>query len=164
VDNIETGLAEVVPDESTTLAANADALRSDLDALDATYRERLSGRSRDTILVAGHNSYRYLGARYDFHVEALTGLAPDAAPTPQDVRRAQEAIEEHDVEYVLAPVFESDRAARQLVEETDATGLLPLTPVPSLTPEWNDRGWGYLDVMEQVNLPSLARALGADER
>jgi zinc transport system substrate-binding protein len=164
VGNVEAGLAEVVPEESETLAANADALRSDLDELDATYRERLSGRSRDTILVAGHNSYRYLGARYDFHVEALTGLAPDAAPTPQDVRRAQEAIEEHDIEYVLAPVFESDRAATQLVEETDATDVLPLTPVPSLTTEWNDRGWGYLDVMEQVNLPSLARALGADEQ
>jgi zinc transport system substrate-binding protein len=162
VGNIEAGLVDVAPEEAETLAANADALRSDLDALDATYRERLSGRTRDTVLVAGHNSFRYLGERYDVHVEALTGLAPDAAPTPQDVRRAQEAIVEHDIEYVLAPVFESDRAARQLVEETDATGLLPLTPVPSLTPEWVDRGWGYLDVMEQVNLPSLARALGAD--
>jgi zinc transport system substrate-binding protein len=88
VGNIERGLADVAPDQQATLAANADALRNDLDALDATYRERLSDRTRDTILVAGHNSYRYLGARYDFHVEALTGLAPDAAPTPQDVRRA----------------------------------------------------------------------------
>jgi zinc transport system substrate-binding protein len=164
VDNVEAGLAEVAPDQQATLAANAEALREDLDALDATYRERLSDRTRDTVLIAGHNSYRYLGARYDFHVEALTGLAPDAAPTPQDVRRAQEAIEDHDIEYVLAPVFESDQAATQLVEETDATGVLPLTPVPSLTTEWNDRGWGYLDVMEQVNLPSLARALGADEQ
>jgi zinc transport system substrate-binding protein len=162
VGNVERGLAEVAPDQQATLAANAEALRSDLDALDATYRERLSGRTRDTVLVAGHNSFRYLARRYDFHVEALTGLAPDAAPTPRDVRRAQEAIEEHDVEYVLAPVFESDRAARQLVDETDATGVLPLTPVPSLTPEWVDRGWGYLDVMERVNLPSLARALGAE--
>ncbi|MFC5366576.1 metal ABC transporter substrate-binding protein [Salinirubrum litoreum] len=162
VGNIEAGLTEVVPDQQETLASNADRLRDDLDSLDATYRERLSGRTRDTILVAGHNSFRYLARRYDFDVEALTGLAPDAAPTPQDVRRAQDAIAEHDVEYVLAPVFESDRAARQLVAETDATGVLPLTPVPSLTPEWNDRGWGYLDVMEQVNLPSLARALGAE--
>ena len=164
VDNIERGLADVAPDQQATLAPNADALRSDLDALDATYRERLSGRTRDTVLVAGHNSFQYLGERYDFEVEALTGLAPDAAPTPQDVRRAQEAIETHDVEYVLAPVFESDRAAQQLVEETDATGVLPLTPVPSLTSEWADRGWGYLDVMEQVNLPSLARALGAETK
>jgi zinc transport system substrate-binding protein len=130
--------------------------------MERTYEERLADRTKETVLVAGHNSFRYLGHRYDFHVEALTGLAPDDTPTPQDVKRAQSIIDEHDVEYVLAPVFESDRAARQLVEETDATDVLPLTPVPSLTEEWVEKEWGYVEVMEHVNLPSLAKALGVE--
>ncbi len=162
VRTIADGLARVDPENEATYAENADVLADRLAAMDATFEERLADRTTDTVLVAGHNSFRYLGDRYDFHVEALTGLAPDATPTPKDITRTQAVIDEHDIEYVLAPVFESDRAATQLVAETDATDVLPLTPVPSLTDEWHEQGWGYVDVMENVNLPSLAKALGAE--
>ncbi|QLG26365.1 zinc ABC transporter substrate-binding protein [Halorarum halophilum] len=162
VRTIARGLSEVDPENESGYVENTDAFVERLDELDGRYRERLDGRTRDTVLVAGHNSFRYLGRRYDFHVEALTGLSPDSPPSPQDVKRAQTVIDEHDVEHVLAPVFESDRAARQLVEETDATAVLPLTPVPSLTQEWTDEGWGYVEVMEKVNLPSLEEALGVE--
>ncbi len=162
VETITDGLAAVAPDRESVFRENADAFVDRLAALDETYVERLADRTRDTVLVAGHNSFRYLGRHYDIRVEALTGLAPDAQPSPRDVARAQAVIEEHDVEYVLAPVFESDRAARQLVDETDATGVLPLTPVPSITEEWQEQGWGFIEILEQVNLPSLERALGAD--
>jgi zinc transport system substrate-binding protein len=162
VENIANGLAAANPENESTYSANASAFADRLTSLDNTYAERLSGRTKDTILVAGHNSFGYLGRRYDFHVEALTGLAPDAEPTPKDITRTQSVIDEHDIEYILAPVFESDRAAKQLVEETDATEALPLTPVPSLTEEWNENGWGYTDVMERVNLPSLEKALGVE--
>jgi zinc transport system substrate-binding protein len=162
VENIAQGLAEVDGANEETYTQNAAAFGDRLAALDDTYRERLSDRTRDTVLVAGHNSFQYLGRRYGFQVEALTGLAPDAEPTPRDVRRAQQVIDDHDIEYILAPVFESDRAARQLVTETSAVEALPLTPVPSLTEEWAEQGWGYVDVMERVNLPSLAKALGTE--
>ncbi|WP_435194827.1 metal ABC transporter substrate-binding protein [Natronomonas sp. EA1] len=162
VETIAAGLGDVDPANADTYRANAAAYTDRLAALDATYEERLAGRTRDTVLVAGHNSFQYLAERYGFHVESLVGLAPDASPTPKDVARAQAVIDEHDIEYVLAPVFESDRAATQLVAETDAKAVLPLTPVPTLTEEWRENGWGYLEVMEQVNLPSLARALGAE--
>ena len=161
VKTIASGLAAVDPEKESTLTSNADAFVERLSEMDETFHDRLSDRSTDTVLFAGHNSFRYLGHRYDFEIESLTGLSPDDTPSPQDVKHAQSIIDEHDVEYVLAPVFESDRAATQLVEETDATGVLPLTPVPSLTPEWNDEGWGFVDVMENVNLDSLAKALGA---
>jgi zinc transport system substrate-binding protein len=162
VENIAAGLRDVDPANEAAYTENAAAYADRLAALDDTYRERLAGRTRDTVLVAGHNSFRYLGDRYGFDVAALTGVAPDDEPTPQDVRRAQRIIDEHDVEYVLAPVFESDRAAQQLVAETSARDALPLTPVPTLTDEWADEGWGFVDVMERVNLPSLAAALGAE--
>ena len=162
VENIAQGLAEVDGANEETYTQNAAAFGDRLAVLDDTYRERLSDRTRDTVLVAGHNSFQYLGRRYGFQVEALTGLAPDAEPTPRDVRRAQQVIDDHDIEYILAPVFESDRAARQLVTETSAVEALPLTPVPSLTEEWAEQGWGYVDVMERVNLPSLAKALGTE--
>lgn len=161
VRTIAEGLSTVDPENESTFTANVDTVIGRLGQMDETFRDRLSGRSKDTVLFAGHNSFQYLGHRYGFDIGSLTGLAPDAIPSPQDIKRAQSIIDEHGIEYVLAPVFESDRAATQLVEETDATGILPLTSVPSLTPEWNDNGWGFVDVMENVNLDSLAKALGA---
>jgi zinc transport system substrate-binding protein len=161
VENVTTGLTDADPDNQETYESNAESFVADLEALDAEFEETLADRSRDVVLVAGHNAFQYLGHRYDFEVHALTGIAPDATPSPKAIREAQQVIEEHGVEHVLAPVFESDRAAQQLVEETDATDVLQVTPIPTIKPEWDEKGWGYLDVMREVNLDSLATALGA---
>jgi zinc transport system substrate-binding protein len=39
--------------------------------------------------------------------------------------------------------------------------VLPLTPIPGQTEEWADNDWGYVEVMENVNLPTLEQALDA---
>jgi hypothetical protein len=55
----------------------------------------------------------------------------------------------------------ADRVVRTVRDDgADAVDVLPLTPVPSLIESWVDAAWGFLDVMERVNLPSLERALG----
>lgn len=161
VETIANGFTDADSANESTYAENASAYAERLATLDETFASRLEGRTTDAVLVAGHNSVQYLGERYGFHVEALTGISPDAEPTPKDVQRAQSIVAEHDVEYVLAPVFESDRAANLLVEETDATDVLPITALPGVTGEWHERNWGYVQVMEEVNLPTLERALGA---
>ena len=159
--NVRDAFTDFDPANGATYETNAESFAADLDALDAEFEETLADRDRDVVLVAGHNAFQYLAARYGFEVHALVGLAPDATPSPQAIREAQAVIDRHDIEHVLTPVFESDRAATQLVEETDATATLPVTPIPTLTPEWAEQGWGYLDVMREVNLDSLATALGA---
>ncbi|WP_224268276.1 metal ABC transporter substrate-binding protein [Haloprofundus salinisoli] len=162
VETIRDGFAEFDSTNADAYAENADAYHETLEELDATFEEELSGRQREDVLVAGHNALQYFGDRYDVHVHALTGLSPDDQPSAQDIRRAQELVDEHGIAHVLAPVFESDRAARQLVEETDADGVLPITAIPGVTEEWNKNGWGYVDVMREVNLDSLKTALGAE--
>ncbi|WP_458206827.1 metal ABC transporter substrate-binding protein [Haladaptatus sp. NG-SE-30] len=161
VSTIEDDLSGTDGVSDDAIAENAANYRNRLDELDATFESELESRNRDAVLVAGHNAFQYLGARYGFEIHALTGLAPDASPSPKDVQRAQNIIEEHDIEHVLAPVFESDRAATQLVAETDAKDHLPITPIPGVTKEWNRKDWGYVEIMERVNRPSLKTALGA---
>ncbi|MFB9805223.1 metal ABC transporter substrate-binding protein [Haladaptatus pallidirubidus] len=161
VSTIESGLSEMDGVSGETLAGNADDFRNRLDELDSTFESELESTERNAVLVAGHNAFQYLGERYGFEIHALTGLAPDSSPSPKDVQRAQKLIEEHDIEHVLAPVFESDRAAKQLVSETDAKDHLSITPIPSVTEAWNEKEWGYIEIMEEVNLPSLKTALGA---
>ncbi|WP_049915150.1 metal ABC transporter substrate-binding protein [Haloferax mucosum] len=142
-------------------AENAESYRKSLSDLHAAYESGLETRERDVILVAGHNAFGYLSDRYGFDIVALTGLSPDEEPSPRDIERAQEAIAEHGIRHVLSDPLTSDRAANQLVAETDAEDVLPFTPIPGLTQEWADENWGYIDIMRNVNLPSLRTALDA---
>jgi len=161
VSNIRSGFVDVDGDNASTYAENAKSYRSRLDELDSSFQSTLDNASKDVVFVAGHNAFQYLGQRYGFEVETLTGLSPDDQPTPQDIERAQEIIAEHDLEYVCADPLESQQAANQLVAETDATEVLPLTPIPGQTQEWDDQDWGYVEIMENVNLETLRRALDA---
>jgi zinc transport system substrate-binding protein len=161
VSTIRSGFVDVDGDNASAYADNAESYRSRLDELDSSFQSTLENASKDVVFVAGHNAFQYLGQRYGFEVETLTGLSPDDQPTPQDIERAQEIIAEHDLEYVCADPLESQQAANQLVAETDATEVLPLTPIPGQTQEWADQGWGYVEIMENVNLETLSTALDA---
>jgi zinc transport system substrate-binding protein len=161
VDAVESAFAEVDPENEDAYAENAGEFREELQSLDDRLAEIVDAGSVDTLLVAGHDSFQYLAARYGVHVESLTGLSPDDRPTQRDIARAQEVIDEHDLRYVCADPLESQQAAEQLVAETDAEAVLPLTAMPGLTDEWAENDWGYVDVMAEVNLPTLERGLGA---
>lgn len=159
--NVRQGFVDVDPDNTDAYAENVEALGSDLDDLHGQIEELVAEASKHVLLVAGHTSLQYFGDRYGVTVEALTNVSPDDRPTPRDIERAQEVIETHDLQYICADPLESQQAADQLVEETDAEEVLPLTAMPGLTDEWEAEDWGYVDVMENVNLPALERALNA---
>jgi zinc transport system substrate-binding protein len=161
VSNIRQEFVDLDSANADAYATNADQYRSRLEDLDSTIQSALNNRSKNVVFVAGHNAFGYLGERYGFEAETLTGLSPDDQPTPKDIERAQEIINEHGLEYVLADPLESQRAAQQLVAETSAREVLPLTPIPGQTQEWANKGWGYVEIMEQINLPTLKQALGA---
>lgn len=159
--NVERTLADVDPSNEDAYTENADGFRAALDGLHERIEATISNASKEVLLVAGHDSWQYFGDRYGVTVEALTNVSPDDRPTPRDIARAQEIIETHDLRYICADPLESQRAAEQLVGETDAEAVLPLTAMPGLTDEWESEDWGYLEVMENVNFPALEDALDA---
>ncbi|MFP4174861.1 MAG: metal ABC transporter substrate-binding protein [Halobacteriales archaeon] len=159
VRTIADGLAEAHGEDGYT--ENADEYASRLDELDTEFESSLGDGSKDAVLVAGHDAFAYLGERYGFRVETLTGVSPDEEPSPDDIQRAQELIDDEGIEYVLSPVFESDTAAQSLVEDTTADEVLPITAFAGFSEEWLENDWGYIEVMENVNLSSLERALDA---
>ena len=161
VETVEAGFADVDPDNADAYAENAETFREELTDLDARIEGVVDDAATDTLLVAGHDSFGYLADHYGVHVEALTGISPDDRPTTRDIQHAQEVIDEHGLRYVCADPLESQQAAEQLVAETDAEAVLPLTAMPGRTDEWDEEGWGYVDVMTEVNVPTLSRALDA---
>ena len=161
VGNVRRGLIDVDDENADAYAANAETFRTALDDLHDRIETTVSTASKDVVLVAGHDSFRYFGDRYGVEIESLANVSPDDRPTPRDIERAQHIIDEYDLQYVCADPLESRRAADQLVAETDAEAVLPLTAMPGLTEEWAENEWGYLEVVENVNLPTLERVLDA---
>jgi zinc transport system substrate-binding protein len=160
VDTVRGGLADVDAAGADAYAANAERLQARLTDLHERTESVVADGSTDVVLVAGHNSFRYFGERYGVTVESLTDVSPDDRPTTRDIERARALVDEHGLRYVCADPLESRRAAEQLVAETDAEAVLPLTAMPGLTREWDAEGWGYVEVVENVNLPTIERALG----
>ncbi|USZ69253.1 metal ABC transporter substrate-binding protein [Halorussus salilacus] len=162
VETVREGFVSADGANADAYEENAEEYASRLDDLHESFESALGSASNDVVLVAGHDAFGYLADRYGFEVVTLTGVSPDDTPTPKDIERAQHVVEEHDLDYVVADPLESQTAADQLVEETDAEEVLPLTSIPGRTEEWVENDWGYVEVMEEVNLPTLKRALGAE--
>jgi len=158
-DTVRAAMADFDGDNADSYADNAETYQKRLSDLDDRIESRLADASKATLLVAGHDAFGYLSERYGVTVEALTDASPDDQPTPSDIQRAQSVIDEHGLSYICADPLESQTAADQLVAETDAEDVLPLTAMPGLSDSWRESDWGYVDVMEQVNLATLTTAL-----
>ena len=160
-ETVREGFVDVDPDNAEAYTENTQAYHDELDSLHEKFEALVADASQDVLLIAGHDSFQYFGDQYGITIEALTNVSPDDRPTARDIDRAQEVIETHGLQYICADPLESQQAAEQLVAETDAREVLPLTAMPGLTEEWEREDWGYVGVMENVNLPTLERALEA---
>ena len=138
----------------TTYAANAADLRTDLEALDASYAAGLAGCERDTVVVS-HDAFGYL-AKYGLHFEAIAGLSPDAEPTPADLGRLQQLIEDEGITTVFGERLAPPALVDTLARDTGVTTEV-LDPIEGLTDE--TEGEDYLTLMAQ-NLDALRTANG----
>ena len=91
-DAIAAELAQIDPDNADDYEANADALRTDLEAIDEAFTTGLADCERDTIVVS-HDAFGYLEG-YDVHIESLVGLSPDAEPSPAVIGDLQQLFSE----------------------------------------------------------------------
>lgn len=159
--------AEIAPAHADTFNANAAAYTERLEAVDRQFRQLMDDAEREVAVFAGHNAFQYLEARYGFELVTPVGASADAAESIEDVAGLREAIERHDIDTMLFDPFDAPhpdedlpRTVRVLLEETDATQAAPLTAAEGLTPTWEDAGYGWVEQMTEVNLPSLEQALG----
>ena len=158
---VQQEFTDIDSDNATAYADNTDSFEAALDDLHEQLETLVAEASKETLLVAGHDALSYFGDRYDIRVESLTGVSPDDSPTTADISEAQDIIDEHDLQYIVADPLESQTAAEQLVAETDVEAVLDLTAMAGLKEEWSDNDWGYIEIMENVNLPTLEDALDA---
>jgi zinc transport system substrate-binding protein len=142
---------------------NADAyrdraanLRADLTALDAEFSDGLKTCARHDI-VTSHAAFGYLAARYGLTQVPISGLSPDAEPTPQRVAEIAALARSRNVTTIFFETLVSPKIAETLATEVGARAEV-LDPIEGLEPGAAP-GTDYLSVMRQ-NLAKLRAALG----
>ena len=148
---IEAALVEAFPAEAATIRANAAKAASDLDALHAEYEAGLAA-CEVRIVVANHDAYSYLASRYNFRVVALSGLSPEAEPSPDALADAIEVAREHNITIIFFEELVSPRVAEVVADEVGAQTRV-LSPIES-APQDGD----YLSLM-RANLLGVREAM-----
>jgi zinc transport system substrate-binding protein len=135
----------------------AAALEKRLRRLDSDFRAGLADCARHEI-VTSHAAFGYLAKRYRLAQIALTGLSPEAEPSPRELERVIREVRERRATTVFFETLVSPRLAETVARETGARTDV-LNPLEGLTEEELSRGESYFTIMRQ-NLGALRQALG----
>jgi len=127
-----------------------------LKRVDVEYKNELSACKKDTIIV-NHNAFGYLANKYNFHVESLSGLSPEAMPNAKNIIRVIKIIKEYDVSTLFFETFASDKVVNSIAEEANVS-VDVLQPLGNITASESAQGLTYETMMRQ-NLLKLSKAL-----
>ncbi len=154
VDTIRDGFARRDPAHSGQYAANAEAFKARLAALDERFRRGLSTCSSRVIIYGGHAAFSYLAKRYDLQFEAAyRGGSPDAEPTPRHLAELSEKMKRQGLKYVFYEELVAPRVAQTLARETGAK-LLMLHGAHNVSRQDMEKGVTFIALMER-NLSNL---------
>jgi len=138
-------------------ATGARGVVTRLDELDQAYEAGLADCERRD-LVTTHDAFGYLADRYGLEVIPITGLSPEAEPSPQDLEAVARIVEERGVTTVFTETLLSPELGETVAREAGATTAV-LNPLEGLTEDELARGEDYFSVME-ANLGALRQGLG----
>jgi len=129
---------------------------ADMRKLDQAYRNGLRDCKRREIITS-HAAFGYLAARYGLEQVAITGLAPESEPSPQQLAHVVEVVRRTHATTVFFETLVSPRLADTVAREVGARTAV-LDPIEGLTPEEQKKGDDYLTLMRH-NLVALRKAL-----
>ncbi len=155
-ERILIGLVEADPGGRADYEANAAALRAELAALDADYRQVLPGCRRKEFISA-HAAFSYLARRYGLRVIAVSGLAPEAEPSASRVKTIVQQARRSGIRVVYVEPRGERRVAETIAREVGGTTAV-LDPLEGLPVEAQRAGKNYFTVMHE-NLDQLAQGL-----
>ena len=168
IEPIADGIAAIDPEHEDDYRQNTADYVERIGSVHDRFETLVDDAERETAVLAGHDSFGYLEDRYGFELHTPVGISPDAVESFGDISSTIDLIEERGIETILYDPFESPDPPEDLpqmveviFEHTAVEDAQPLSPASGTTAEWDDRGWGWVEQMEELNLPSLRSALGA---
>ncbi|MEL7345248.1 MAG: zinc ABC transporter substrate-binding protein, partial [Pseudomonadota bacterium] len=164
VDTIEATLSDLRPDLSETFAANADAHRADIAALDL-YAEAMTNAVPQTAraLVTAHDAFGYFGAAYGFEVIGVQGISTNSEAGLNRIAELVDMLVERDIKAVFVESSVSDRNMRALIEGAAAKGHAVTIGGSLFSDAMGPQGTyegTYIGMIDH-NVTTIAGALGA---
>jgi zinc/manganese transport system substrate-binding protein len=120
LDALERQLAEVDGIDDDALAANIDAYRSELDALQESIEQSVGEiPEQRRILVTNHEVFGYFAARFGFEVvgAVIPSLSTDAEPSAAGLETLAETIRAEEVPVIFGETTQSTQVAQALADE-----------------------------------------------
>jgi len=158
-------LGELDPDNESTFTDNANGYAEEISAVDEQFRTVVEDAPLDTAVLVGHNSFQYLADRYGFSLATPVGVSPNATASQEDIGNLLDVIDRNGIDTVLYDPFEAGASEEypQLVEavfeNSEVSSAEPLTPISGTTEQWQTDGWGWVEQMTEINVPSLEAVL-----
>ena len=152
---VEARLVIIDPDHAADYRRNARELEQELRGLDLSYRSGLAHCVR-TEFITTHAAFGYLAQRYHLTQIAISGLSPDAEPSPARIADVQRVAREYGLTTIFSETLVSPALARAIAGDL---GLVTdvLDPIEGLTDQ--SRGHDYFSIMAS-NLAALRKAGG----
>jgi zinc transport system substrate-binding protein len=157
VARTERALAQAKPAEAATFQSNLKAFQTQLGQLDQEYRSGLTGCPRKKI-VTSHAAFGYLSTRYGLTQDPISGISPDAEPSPQRLAELAQLVKRDGVTTIFTEELVSPKVAQTLAREAGVSTAV-LNPLEGLTKQELSAGQDYVSVMRS-NLHTLEKALG----
>lgn len=152
-DAVAAELSTIDPENAADYAAGAEALTASLDELDQEFTDRLA-QCRGATLVTSHEAFGYLADRYGLVQEGITGINPDAEPSPSRLREIRAVVERDGVTTLFFERSLGPKVTQTLADDISVSTAL-LDPLESRS----DASRDYMDIM-RTNLDALATGLG----
>jgi zinc transport system substrate-binding protein len=155
-DKILAGFIAVDPTNTNYYQTNEVKLKADIATLDTEYKQRLANCvSKD--IVTSHAAFGYLATTYGLTQVPISGLSPDAEPSPKQLADVADFVKKNNVKYIFFESLVSPKLSETIARET-GTKTMVLDPIEGIIPEDLAKGYNYLTVMES-NLKNLELVL-----
>jgi len=149
-------LIKLEPKNKKLYEKNRDIYLQMLKKLEKSYQEHLSSCKLDTVIL-NHNAIGYLANRYSFHADSLSGLSPEANPTPNDIRRVFSSIKEHGASTIFFESFVNNKMMQTIAKDANVH-IDSISPLGNITADEAKANATYEDIMYK-NLKKLSKAL-----
>jgi zinc transport system substrate-binding protein len=157
VNNIRDALIKADPEGKAEYEKNAAEYNARLDALDSKIMAAMANCTKKDILVT-HATLGYFCERYGCLQIAISGVDPEAEPSPADLASIIDQARERNVSAVFFESMIDPRSAQTISSEINGS-VLAFNSVHGLTPEESAAGEDYISLMEG-NLANIKIGLG----
>jgi zinc transport system substrate-binding protein len=156
VERVAEEMTARLPEEQTLFESRVFTYKTSLEALHRSFADTLA-TCRQREIVTAHAAFGYLAARYGLEQIAISGLSPEAEPSPRRLEEVARIAMQAGVKTIFFETLVSPRVAESVARTVRARTAV-LNPVEGLTEEQRAAGENYVSLM-RANLAALALGL-----